>query len=330
MKKYLIIQTAFIGDVILSTAVMEKLHASDSSAQIDVLIRKGNESLFEGHPFLRKCLIWNKKEDKYSNLAAIIGSVRKEKYDVVINLQRFAASGLITALSGALQKIGFDKNPFSFLYNIRIPHELGALNKPNGHEVDRCLRTVEHFAGSERTMPRLYPSVTDFDKIRPFTGEKFITISPASVWFTKQTPQKVWSEFIAQNSNIKCYLLGSPADIELCTCIAAGGNNCEVLAGKFTLLQSAALMSKAQMNYTNDSAPLHLCSAMNAPVTAVFCSTIPEFGFGPLSHNSAIIESDVRPSCKPCGIHGKSTCPLEHFDCGKINVEKLNRRIQNV
>jgi heptosyltransferase-2 len=327
LKKFLVIQTAFIGDVILSTAVLEKLHDADPAAQIDVLVRKGNESLFHHHPFVRKCLVWHKKENKYRNLTAIISEVRKERYDVVVNLQRFAASGLITALSGAEQKIGFDKNPFSFFYNLRIPHALGSLNHPNGHEVDRCVKTVEHITGSRPSRPKLYPSPEDFAKVQALVSGKFITISPASVWFTKQTPESVWRELLEKIGDMRCYILGAPADVPLCERIAASGKNAVVLAGQLSLLQSAALMSKAVMNFTNDSAPLHLCSAMNAPVTAVFCSTIPEFGFGPLSDHSAVIQSDELPPCKPCGIHGKADCPQGHFNCGKINAEKLYGRI---
>ena len=74
-------------------------------------------------------------------------------------------------------------------------------------------------------------------------------------------------------------------------------------------------MSKAKMNYVNDSAPLHFASAMNAPVTAIFCSTITAFGYYPLSDNSYIVETTVPLSCKPCGLHGRRACPLGHFKC---------------
>jgi heptosyltransferase-2 len=81
-------------------------------------------------------------------------------------------------------------------------------------------------------------------------------------------------------------------------------------------MQSAALMKSARMNYVNDSGPLHICSAMNAPVTAFFCSTTPAFGFGPISDQSIIIESKLNLACKPCGLHGYKSCPKGHFDCG--------------
>ena len=87
------------------------------------------------------------------------------------------------------------------------------------------------------------------------------------------------------------------------------------LSGKLTFLQTAALMKDAKMNYVNDSAPMHIASSMNASVTAVYCSTIPEFGFGPLSDDSRIVQINKKLECRPCGLHGKKVCPKKHFDC---------------
>jgi ADP-heptose:LPS heptosyltransferase len=90
------------------------------------------------------------------------------------------------------------------------------------------------------------------------------------------------------------------------------------------LLQSAALMKDAVMNYVNDSAPMHLASAMNAKTTAIYCSTVPEFGFGPLAEGARIAEVTEKLDCRPCGLHGFRECPLGHFKCGRdIEVNKL-------
>ena len=95
------------------------------------------------------------------------------------------------------------------------------------------------------------------------------------------------------------------------------------------LLQSAALMQGAIMNYVNDSAPLHLCSAMNAPTTAIFCSTTPAFGFGPLADNGRVVESREILTCKPCSLHGRPACPLTHFRCAyDIEISEVIRGTQ--
>lgn len=96
------------------------------------------------------------------------------------------------------------------------------------------------------------------------------------------------------------------------------------LCGQLSFLQSAALMEGALMNYVNDSAPMHMCSAVNAPVCAVYCSTVPGFGYGPLSDRSFVIQSQEALPCRPCGIHGHKACPEGHFRCATgIDVNRM-------
>ena len=323
LKKILVIQTAFIGDVILATSVLEKLHKYFPDAKLDFLVRAGNESLLMDHPFINNCLVWEKKKNKYSGLLNLLRTIRKSHYDHVINLQRFAASGFLTAFSGAKEKIGFDKNPFSFLFTRKITHVIGDTTHAYLHEVARSLKTIEHLTEQEFVRPRLYPSKSDFEKVQQYIAVPFITISPASVWFTKQVPASIWKQLIAQIPNRRVYLLGAPGERELCEEIQTAGENVQTLAGELSLLQSAALMKSAEMNYTGDSAPMHLCSAMNAPVTAVFCSTIPEYGFGPLSDRSFVVQTHELLDCRPCGLHGFQACPKGHFNCSKITITDL-------
>lgn len=325
MNKFLIIQTASIGDVILITPLIETLHLNFKDAVIDVLVKKGNESLFSGHPFVREVISWDKSKRKYNNLFSEIQRIRRENYDTVINCQRFASSGLITVLSGAKKKTGFSKNPFSFLFSEKYPHHIGT--KPYMHEVDRNLQLVSSFYKVTIRNPKLYPTEADQNLIAGFTKSPFITVAPASLWFTKQFPAEKWIEFIRQiPENYNVIMLGGKNEIELCdTIIAASSHkNSLNLAGKLSMLQSAALMGKALMNYVNDSAPPHFASAMNAPVRAVFCSTVQDFGFGPLSDNSAVIETTNELKCRPCGLHGHNTCPESHFRCAyDITTEQL-------
>lgn len=317
MQKFLIIQTAFIGDVVLATPLIEKLHAFFPGAQIDFLVRKGNEGLLQYHPYVNKVLVWNKKEGKYRSLWKMLKTIRKNKYDKVINLQRYGATGFLTAFSAAKQKIGFDKNPFSFLFDVSIKHKM----KDSGHsphEIERNLSLIEGFTDNSIFNPKLYPSTHDFNSVEKYKRWKYICIAPASVWFTKQYPAEKWINFIQQlPEGLMVYLLGAPGEKELCSRILNGSQKQTInsLAGELNFLQSAALMKDAQMNYVNDSAPMHFASAMNAPVTAVYCSTVPAFGYGPLSDNRHIVEVQENLSCRPCGLHGYKACPQQHFNC---------------
>ncbi len=320
--KFLIIQTSFIGDVILATAVVEKLASTFPDAQIDFLVRKGNESVLLDNPKINRTIVWEKRKDKILNLIRTIGLVRKGKYDYVINLHRFASSGIISFLSGSKFKVGFHNNPFSFCYTHKYRHSLEKAT----HEVERNHQLITFLTDENSAKPRLYPSVQDEEMLRSFKSEKYICIAPGSVWTTKRLPLSKWVE-LCNRTQCNIYILGAPNESALAQEIIDNSvhRNMVSLCNSLTLLQSAALMKDAAMNYVNDSAPLHLCSAINAPCIAFFCSTVPEFGFGPLSDRALVIQSELELPCKPCGVHGKDTCPEGHFKCGTtISIDNIS------
>ncbi|MEI6265136.1 MAG: glycosyltransferase family 9 protein [Sphingobacteriia bacterium] len=326
MQRILVIQTAFIGDVVLATSILESLHHQFPAAILDIAVRKGNESLFHQHPFIHQVLIWDKKSNKYKHLFQLLGAIRKNKYDLVLNLQRYAATGFLTVFSGASKTIGFNKNPFHLLFTESVEHSMN-IDGTGGHEIERNHRLLQSICTGETALPALYPSKEDDKAVAIYQQQKYICIAPTSVWFTKQFPKEKWIEFINQiPTQYSIFLLGGPGDFGICEQIRSSKSNqqCINLAGKLSFLQSASLMKNADMNYVNDSAPLHFCSAMNAPVTAVYCSTIPAFGYGPLSSNKTIVETNEMLTCRPCGLHGKQDCPLGHFNCAKtIQIEQL-------
>ncbi|WP_258098810.1 glycosyltransferase family 9 protein [Marinoscillum pacificum] len=313
----LIIQTAFIGDVVLATSVAEKLHHHFPKASIDFCIRSGYEELFDQHPFVRSVHSFNKLH-KGSSLIQLIKRFRSIHYDLVINLHRFLSSGILAAFSGADQIIGFRKNPLSFLFSERYPHSFDGQ-----HEIERNHSLIAGIVDDpDPQIPKLYVDHL-INKLKERYGKDYVTISPGSVWQTKKVPLNKWIELIRNKlSGNNIYLLGGADDLSDCQYIQ---NQCKglsvmVLAGQLSMLESAALMKGADMNYVNDSAPMHFASAVNASVTAAFCSTIPAFGFAPLSDMSFIAETGEQLPCRPCGIHGKRQCPQGHFRCGSTII----------
>lgn len=325
MKSVLLIQTAFIGDLILSTVLIENLHLNYPGISIDFLVRKGNEELLQAHPFVRKVLSWDKKKSKYRHLFSLLQQIRKEEYDLVINVQRYAATGLLAGLSRAKIIIGYDKNPLSFLFTKKVAHKAGTEAEPV-HETTRCNQLLETITTTSITKPGLYPSAADYSFIRRYQQEPYLVLAPGSVWFTKQVPVSKWTAILKHLPiRQKIYIIGTKKEQAIATAIMnelPAYTNIESLAGSLSILQSAALMQGALFNLVNDSAPLHIASAVNAPVIALFCSTIPGFGFTPLSDESYIVQAEPNLSCRPCGSHGKAACPRRHFDCGNLINDK--------
>ena len=329
MNRVLVIQTASLGDAILATALLEKLHGQYPAAEIDMLVQKGADALFEGHPYLHTLYVWDKKRHKYAQMHRLIRSIRQRHYDVAVNVQRFAATGWICLRSGAAKTIGFDKNPFSRFFTVSVPHEISS--EKYLYEADRNQRLIANLTDGEAAPTRLYPTDSDEQAVSGYKEQPYLTISPASLWKTKQYPEERWTELVHKaDHRYRIFLLGSGKDSALCERIRSACPEADIrnLCGTLTLLQSAALMRDAEMNFTNDSAPLHLAAAVGASVCAVFCSTVKEFGFAPRGENIHIIETDRPLPCRPCGLHGHKQCPEQHFRCAwDIPIEKI---IQNI
>ena len=322
INKVLIIQTASIGDVILATPLIEKLHSFYPDAQIDFMLKKGIESVFIGHPYLSNLIVWDKSTKKYAHLLDIINHNRDQKYDLIINLQRFFSSGFTTVLSRAKKTSGFNKNPLSLFFSNRVRHKIG-FEGNQLHETDRNLSLIEKWTDDTKYPIKLYPNPADFAKTSQYKTHQYICVAPASLWHTKEYPVSKWVEFLKEvDHDTYIYFLGAKQDKSKCEQIikASGHKNSLILTGKLSFLESAALMKDALMNFVNDSAPMHLASAVNAPTTAIFCSTVPSFGFGPLSENSMIVEVKEKLDCRPCGIHGLISCPKKHFKCA-LNID---------
>ena len=319
MHKFLIIQTAFTGDVVLATGIIEKLHAYYPDAQIDFLLRKGNEGLLQNHPYITNLLIWDKTKNKKANLIKMAFHVRRQHYSHVINIHRFFTSGLVTFLSGAPYKAGFEKNPWAFCFTVKAPHIISPpyTEKPV-LDIERNQLLIAGITDMEAALPLLHPTAKDIAAVKQYQTGEYVCIAPSSIWFTKRFPIDQWVSMLnLLPPQYKVYILGAPSDKDLGDTIRIQtlNKNTVNLCGKLSYLESAALMQHATMNYANDSAPMHFANAMKAPLTAVYCSTIPSYGFGPLLPSGRVAEIQEKLYCRPCGLHGHKKCPEGHFRC---------------
>ncbi len=324
-EKILIIQTAFIGDVILATAFIEQVRRKYPNGLVYFLCRRGNEDLLKSNPNISEILIWDKKK-KWSSFFQLLIKVRKLKIDQLFILQRFFTMGLFSVLSGAKNIAGFSTNPLSWLFNKSLPHTIPFVYEERFlHEVERNSLLLDFPEGPVKSRPQLFFDDLNFEKVEKFKSKNFFICSPCSVWATKEWPMSYWEELIENliKGNSQVILLGGPDDKSILDELAEKFDGVINLAGSFSLRDSACLMSYAKRVFVNDSGTLHLASAVNVPTTAFFLSTLPSFGYGPLSDDAQVLEVQTKLDCRPCGIHGKTACPEGHFKCGNLVTPEL-------
>lgn len=325
-KTILIIQTAFIGDTILASQFARAVKDQYPHSKIHFFLRKGNESVIQGLESIEKVWVWDKAGGKVKNLFNLIRALRGIRFDMVFNLHRHFNSGLVTALMKSPFKAGFQQNPLSFFYTHKVNHLIPHKTMSGlWHEVQRNLQLLQKAEpsftivdNSKIYKPELPLQEKNFAKVAPHTEGNYFVVAPASVWFTKAWSEHKFRELTVELAKMgRVIFIGAPTDKDLCDRIGKDIPNTENLCGQLNLLDSAALMTKAKRVFVNDSAPLHLASCVNAKTTAIFCSTVQEFGYTPLADDSVVVDVGNSLSCRPCGLHGYKACPLGHFKCAE-------------
>lgn len=339
-KNILIIQTAFIGDTILASHFARAVKDLFPDSKIHFFLRKGNESVIQGLPTIEKVWVWDKAGGKTRNLMRLVSELRDIKFDYVFNLHRHFNSGLVTSLMKSKVKAGFRQNPLSAFYTHKIdhliPHRPQENEKKFWHEVQRNLQLLQLIkpdykisSDMKSYRPELPLLPKHFEKTAKYKSGEYFVVAPASVWFTKAWSESKYRELTqALSKKGRVLFIGAPGDKELCDRIREGIPNTENLCGDLNLLDSGALMKDARRVFVNDSAPLHLGSCVNARITAIFCSTIQDYGYIPLSLDSTVIDVGQSLPCRPCGLHGYKACPLGHFKCSlDIDVGRVLQTI---
>lgn len=338
ISKILIIQTAFIGDLVLTTPLFRAIRAEIPQAQISVLAIPQTADLLEGNPHIDTVILYDKRKKRRSTQAflKLANWLRKERFDLTILPHRSLRSALLAALSRIPQRIGFRTSAGFPLLTERVTY------RKDAHEIERnldLLRPLGIYARDKS--PEIFPSSQDRETVAQFlrkngigTADRLMAIAPGSVWSTKRWLPERFTEvarFLLQRPGTKVVLMGGETDRALCQAIAEAlpEEGLTVAAGQMSLRQSAALLEKCALLLSNDSAPVHLAVAMKTPTVVIFGPTIPAFGFAPWGTDHAVVQRELE--CRPCGIHGGKKCPRGHFRCMKeISAKNVVERIWEI
>lgn len=321
----LVLQTSFLGDMVLTTPLLAHLAATDP---VDVIGTPAASALLANHPSVRRVIPYDKRgaQKGFVGFSRLAAALRREGYDRALLAQGSMRSAALALAAGIRERIGFDTSAGRALYTQRVQYVEGE------HHATRLLR----LGGASVTTaprPRLYPGDEDIDAVDALLdghAGPFVALAPGSVWATKRWPAyDALARELASRGTV--VVIGSTADRMLSAAILAATDGSGIDAtGRLSLLSSAELIRRCDLLVTNDSAPQHLASAMNTPTVSIFGPTVPQFGFGPVADRATTVGRDDL-ICRPCDRHGPVACPLRHWRCMRdIDVADVVRAVDTV
>ncbi|WP_186644102.1 glycosyltransferase family 9 protein [Fluviispira vulneris] len=332
-----IFHTAFIGDIALSSLLIEALF--QEKHEIYLITRKASILLYKNDPRIKGFVSADKAKGikKINSLRTIANQIKALNLEVLLVPHKSTTSALCAYLSHVPKRISYNDSSLRFLYTENLPFH------KEKHECIRCLDIAPRWLVSETTYqnavkiarPILKPAqdMPTFNLKNPHffqNNNSFFIVSPGSVWATKKYPPQHFAKAIfsllSKNKNIRCILTGTQQDkMDINTILSFFAPFSELSARiidtsmYLPLDEFVTLISKAQFVIANDSSPIHIASGSNIPVVSIFGPTTWKFGFYPTSDKNVVLnykdENGNTLACHPCTPHGSQTCPQKHFRC---------------
>jgi heptosyltransferase-2 len=314
----LVVQTSFLGDVILTTPLIAELA---KRSDVDVLTTLPGAQILANNPAIRNTLVYDKR-DADSGVAGFFRTASRLRssggYEAAYMAQGSLRSATLAIAAGVKERIGFDTSAGRALYTKRVRY------KPERHHAERLwslsMNDCADPPSAEQITPRIFPGEDErraVDKLLSESGitDPYVALAPGSAWGTKRWP--FYPELAAMLSErFAVVVVGGNGDIPTGETIVSQLPSRLALnaAGRLSLLGSAEIIGRAAALVANDSAPQHLASAMGTRTVTVFGPTTPAFGFGPIAPGSTAAGVSGL-DCRPCHRHGPARCPLGHWRC---------------
>ncbi len=319
INKILFITLNNIGDCILALPVLDFIIENFPQAKITVMSGPRPKELFENNPYLDQTIIFDKRR-KLREKIKLFKQLKKEKFGLVVDLRSSLFGVLLSSRYNTSSGLIIPKN----ITHMRDRHLYKALSfEPRAQS-------------PEIRRKSLYIKPQDEEYIKKILNEnnikeqdKIVVIAAGARSHIKKWPQDRFAGLISslpKEGPVKIVLIGDKDDIATNKYIA---EHTQIplldLSGKTALMQLAALLKRASLLITNDSAPLHLGSYLNLPIVAIFGPTN-ELKYGPWSEVCAVVKKDIH--CRPCE---KAQCRFGTLKCMEIiQVEDVLRQVRNI
>ncbi|MBI3558567.1 MAG: glycosyltransferase family 9 protein [Deltaproteobacteria bacterium] len=342
--KILVIQTAFIGDVVLTTPFLAAVRERWPLAEINVVATPQGCEILAGLPGLRCHALDKRRTGTIRGFKRILASLgRTTEFDIVFSVHRSLRSLALGKKVRAKRRVAFRSFWSKFFRYETVPYPSYS---ENTHYVDKPMRLLK--AEGEKTgtpRPQLVCSESEIESAQQMlkklqTERGYIVLSPFSVWGTKMWFADRFAQLgveVARRYSLPVVIVGGGGGAAeaaigrtIASRISSGSAKAITLVGQTNLGELKALIRGAKLLVANDSAPVHIAASFNIPTVAIFGPTARKWGFFPLSDESMVVErTDV--SCRPCHLHGPEKCPKGHFRCmNDIQVEDVVQAVQNL
>lgn len=323
IKKVLIVQTAFLGDVILITPLIRAAKKTFINAEIDVIVINEYKDVLLNNPYIKNIIPFNKRNGKFKSSINLINQIRKIGYDIVLSPHSSLTTALILFFAGIKYRVGFSRWISQYFFNIKVEHKSGIL------KIKKNLNLLSPFSNEEFAInTELFPprEIIEFYlgelKTLKQSFKKLIAIAPGSVWKTKRWPKEYFKSLVNKliDANYAVILLGSKDEVVLCSELHPSKNYLD-LSGRLSVLESAAVIKLCDLMICNDSGAMHIANAVETDVFAIFGPTVEQIGYFPFRKNDFVFQNNLE--CRPCSSHGTNICKLKHHNCMMLTYPEI-------
>jgi lipopolysaccharide heptosyltransferase II len=324
IKKILCIKPRGIGDIVLSTIILENLKDHFPYAKIDYLTEHFAKYAVANNPLVNNVLTMRKTEF----VGKVAWRIRKEKYNLIIDLWSNPRSAQITFLSGIKYRVGYGYRGRKYAYNI-----LGTSEKGKHHSAEHNLELLKPLDVKIISKKINYNVgvlekffADDFFSENNLLGKTVFGIIPSGGWDSKRCTKEKWVEVckaLVDEMNCKLLILWGPGDESDAEFIKSNLRDVSLIAPKSSLPQMAALIANCKCVIANDSGPMHIAAALGVATLGIFGPTNPK-AHGPYSPKSDyIIKDDLE-----CIICNKLVCPLQHECMIQLDVKLVSAKVK--
>lgn len=321
VDKVLVIQTAFLGDAVLTLPFLNALKSQSSGSTITVLCTPEVEEVFKNHPAVSEVLIFDKrgKDKGLKALFRLAQFLKAQQFPIAFLPHRSFKSALLAWWAAIPRRIGFSNSQGRWLLTDVVPFQWGT------HDAERNLALLKA-VGVQRTTGEfaLQPDPASVTRVRErlqregvSPGDRILGINAGSVWPTKRWLPEGFAavaDRAIRELGMKVIFFGGPSDAAAVNSVFKGMREKALnWVGQTPLRELIAAIAQCSVFLTNDSGPMHIAVASRVPTVAIFGPTTRELGFFPYGPGHIVVEKEL--ACRPCGLHGGKVCPLGHFQC---------------